>query len=446
MYISADEISKTGSSPIYIQVYEHFRDDILKGDIKAGERLPSLRRLSKDLGVSITAVTMAYSQLTVEGYVTPKENSGYYVNDVATSLVNPKAATETEVTSPIEEEYIYDARSFDFARWRKCLDRVLSDYSPYLLREGDPQGEYMLRREIAKYVYSSRGVTAAADQIVIAAGTQQITMQLARLLRKTGIGHVALEDPGYAPVGRAFSDSDFAVTRIPVESDGIVIEKLPANISCACYVSPSNQFPTGAVMPIGRRQALLSWARENNSLIIEDDYDSELRYFGRPIPALQGLDNEGRVIYLGSFSSTLYPAVKISYMVLPPDYAKLFTEMKNTYTQTCSVTEQLTLALFMNEGLYASNIRKQRNLYSQKLAKIRECLKDYPVTLGAASSGVSIILTADNSDDILNRAVNLNLNMARIEGIDNSLILYYNQIPLDDIPRLINILFKEEKL
>ncbi len=236
----------------YIEIYEHYRDEILQGHIKAGTRLPSLRALAKERDISVTTVQMAYNQLSVEGYVTPRENSGYYVNDVATALLNPKAAVRTGDNMTTEEDMIYDIDSFDFARWKKCLNRVITDHPYRLLREGDPKGEYMLRSEIADYVYGSRGVVASADQVVIAAGTQQITAQLSRILKRTGIDHIALEDPGYAPVAGVFGDAGFAVTKVPVESDGIAIEKLPVNISCAAYVSPSNQFPTGAVMPIGR--------------------------------------------------------------------------------------------------------------------------------------------------------------------------------------------------
>ena len=178
------------------------------------------------------------------------------------------------------------------------------------------------------------------------------------------IEHVSVEDPGYMPVRSIFRDWGFSMNSIPVRGDGIVIESLPVNIRTAVYVSPQNQFPTGAVMPISRRHEILEWAEANDSIIIEDDYNSELRYTGMPIPALQGIDHSGRVVYLGSFSSTLFPAIRISYMVLPEEMVKLYVSMRNNYDQTCSKTEQLTLAEFMRRGYFHTNLRRVRKLYS----------------------------------------------------------------------------------
>ena len=203
---------------------------------------------------------------------------------------------------------------------------------------------------IAAHLRQFRGMDVDPEQIIIGAGTQQITNHLATLLRKLSIEHVALEDPGYLPVRSIFRDRGFALTPVEVADDGLMIEKLPTNIRTAVYVSPSNHVPTGAVMPIGRRYELMGWAASNDSYIIEDDYDSELRYFSKPIPALKSLENSSRVIYLGSFSSTLFAAVKISYMVLPEKMARLFSSMAKDYSQTCSKLEQLTLAMFMESG------------------------------------------------------------------------------------------------
>ena len=248
--------------------------------------------MSRDLSISITTTELAYNQLLVEGYVTSKPQSGYYVASIAGHFSDEKAHTNIsyDFTAYTFEDsaYKYDLSCFDFNKWKKCMSRVLNEYSHLLLFESDPQGEAALRFEVSKYVYTSRGVIAAPDQIVIGAGTQQLTSHLCRIMRKMNIGHVATEDPGYLPVQNIFRDHGMSITKIPVVSDGIMIEKLPTNIPAAVYVSPSNQFPTGSVMPIGKRYRLLEWADENDSFILEDDYDSELRYFGKPVPALQG--------------------------------------------------------------------------------------------------------------------------------------------------------------
>ncbi|MEG1583603.1 MAG: PLP-dependent aminotransferase family protein, partial [Anaerovorax sp.] len=359
--------------PLYLELYDEIQSLILEGGFSYGEKLPSLRALSKSLGLSLTTIELAYNQLSVEGYITSKPQSGYYVNRIAiNSKVLPKKspAYHSQETFPLFDtpsEFLYDPSCFDFIKWKKCMNKILTEHSHLLLHESDPQGEFALRYEISNYIYRSRGVVCSPEQIVIGAGTQQITNQLSVLLTKIDIKHVAVEAPGYLPVLNIFRDRNFAITHVPVEKEGIKISKLPSNIRSAVYVNPSNQFPTGYVMPIGKRYELLKWAKENDSIIIEDDYDSELRYFGNPVPSLQGLDTSQRVVYLGSFSSTLFPSIKISYMVLPPILSQTFTKLKHNYSQTCSKTEQLTLALYMEKGLYQINIKKLRTLYAQKL-------------------------------------------------------------------------------
>lgn len=440
------ELSKHSKDPYYIQLYSYIRDEITSGAIADGERMPSLRSLSSDLKISVTTVSQAYDQLTVEGYISPKAGSGYYVNDIGGIGMYSKEREETVYEAGKENlPAVYDLACFDFNKWKKCSSRIYTEYSQLLLFEGDPQGEYQLRYEIAKYVYSARGVICRPEQIVIGAGTQQITVQLARLLKALEIGHVAVEDPGYLPVRNIFSDNGFAMTLVPVRKDGISIEKLPENISCAAYVNPSNQFPTGAVMPVRKRKELLKWAADNNSYVIEDDYDSELRYFGRPVPAMQGMDVSGRVIYLGSFSSTLFPAIKISYMILPEHAAKVFDTIKMNYTQTCSKAEQLTLALFMNEGLYQTNIKKLRKLYAQKLHRVISAVASYgseSVSAKNTSSGINIILSSDNAMRIVEKGREMGLSISLMPGDRDKVILYYNQIPLDSIDSTIKELIR----
>lgn len=442
------EFKDSSQTPLYIQLYRYLKEEITCGAIAAGEKLPSLRRLAKDLSVSITTTEQAYSQLLVEGYITSKPQSGYYVASVAggsrrgETLPAEGSFDFTDYTFQ-DSSFKYDLSCFDFGKWKKCMARVLNDYSHLLLFESDPQGEAALRFEISKYVYQSRGVIANPDQIVIGAGTQQLTTHLCRIMRRMNVGHVAAEDPGYLPVQNIFRDHGFSITKVAVEDDGIRIEKLPANIPSAVYVSPSNQFPTGSVMPVGKRYQLLEWALKNDSYILEDDYDSELRYFGKPVPALQGLDKNHRVVYLGSFSSTLFPAVKISYMVLPPAMVEIFSSIKSDYTQTCSKTEQLTLALFMEDGLYYTNIKKLRSLYGQKLqaalTAFSHCAKGF-VTPTNTSSGINIILkvrTRKSPAELSEAARSIGLNVQPAASLTDqdtaALIFYYNQIPLGEI-------------
>ena len=435
----------------YMQLYSHFKEEILAGRLSAGTKLPSLRNLAKDMGISTTTTQLAYDQLLVEGYIYSKPQSGYYVSPISAAdtceqgaVFSPSGAIENYHFS--DSPYLYDPDSFDFVKWKKCITKVLNDYPYLLFFESDPQGEELLRMEISKYLFSSRGVSADPSHIVIGAGTQQITSHLARILSRMEIKLVSLEYPGYLPVHRMFIDSGFNLSHIPVSQDGINIELLPKNIPSVAYVNPSNQFPTGAIMPVGRRYQLLQWARDNDSIIIEDDYDSELRYFGKPVPAMQGLDNSGRVVYLGSFSSTLFPAIKIAYMVLPENMAQMFYDMKDSYTQTCSKAEQLTLAFFMEQGHYMTGIRRLRNLNSQKLQTVLSSIEKYggglisPVN---SNSGINIILkvrTKKTAEVLCKEAKSLGLLVVPLSDITDQntsgLLFYYSQLPLNKIDGL----------
>ena len=400
-------------NPLYIQLYEYIRSEIITGNMEESAKLPALRRLAKDLNLSITTVEFAYNQLSVEGYIESKPQSGFYVAKIPGPVMINKAQAgsnskthdsdiasenDTPECDASKKKYITDPNAFDFKKWRKSLMRVIDEESNLLMQEGDPQGEEALRHEISKYVFNSRGVRCKPNQVVIGAGTQQLTSHIGRLLRHIGIHLVCTEDPGYQPVNKIFEDQGYILNKIPVSSQGIEIEKLP-EAKAAVYVCPNNQFPTGAVMPIASRYELLKWANLNDGLIIEDDYDSELRYFGRPISSLQGLEHyeeNSHVLYLGSFSATLFPSVKISYMILPRQLANKLDFILEGYTQTCSKTEQLALAHFMESGYYYTNIKKLRNLCGRKLAACIKIIESYGRDLVMADrteSGLYVILS-----------------------------------------------------
>ena len=446
-----------GQSPLYLQLYKYIKDAILDGTLFGGQKLPSLRALAKSLEISTTTVGLAYDQLLVEGYIFSKPGSGYYISKISSGMGTPLAKGVDTAEEELAKEggFYYDPATFDFAKWKKCTNQVLTEYAHLLLHESDPQGELALRNEIAKYIYQSRGVICTPSQIVIGAGTQQITGQLSILLSHLHIKNVSLEDPCYLPVKNIFRDRGFQIISVPVGKEGLHISMLPQNLPSAVYVSPSNQFPTGAVIPIGKRVELLAWAKNNDSLIIEDDYDSELRYFGRPIPALQGLDTNHLVVYLGSFSSTLFSSIKISYMVLPPFMASIFQGLKRDYTQTCSKMEQLALALYMEKGQYQTGIKKLRALCSQKLHLVTSLLTknggDF-IKLTNPTSGVNIIVNVKSkksSEQLCEEGASLGIQLFPVSlYTDNlfseyaSLVLYFNQIPLEKIPTAIGDLLE----
>lgn len=432
--------------PLYIQLYNSIREAILRGHIQSGEKLPSLRALSKSLDLSVTTVQQAYNQLLLEGYIQSRPQSGYYINDISAEDVlklpvePPETKDEKRLgwTDFVPSCSYFDEAAFDFTRWRKCMNEVLTYRTEHLFQEGELQGEPSLRREISKYIYQVRGVRCTPEQIIISAGTQQLINLLCVLLQRMEIEHVCFEEPGYRPVQSIFKDRGFKCSGVLVDKDGIDIGRLPANIKSTVYVSPSNQFPTGSVMPIARRYALLEWAARNESIIIEDDYNSELRYFSRPVPSLQGLDNQGRVVYLGSFSSTLFPAVKISYMVLPPYMGKMFKESMSDYTQTCSKAEQMTLAIYMEEGFYQTNLRKLRKLYGQKIQlavqEIARC-GEGNLSILNHSSGMHMLLEV-NSLDGLEQARQKGLPVYPVPDYPvnpghPAILFYYTRIPME---------------
>ena len=445
-------LNETSPKSLYLQLYEYIRAAILSGDILEGEKLPSLRNLAKTLKLSVTTVEQAYDQLAVEGYIQSKPQSGYYACAIGPEHL--RTVPENHGPLPVESTVAMDATTgyfdsacFDLTKWKKCMNRVLTDYADALYTEGDPRGEKLLRQEISKYIYQARGVRCQPEQIVIGAGTQQLTGQLCVILDNMGIDYVAFEEPGYLPVRQIFRDRGFKMSTVPVGKEGIQIGKLPANIRSATYVSPSNQFPTGSVMPVARCYELLEWAEKNDSIILEDDYNSELRYFGRAVPSLQGLDHNERVVYLGSFSSTLFPAIKISYMVLPKPMLKIFEKNLYSYTQTCSKTEQLTLALYMERGLYQANIKRVRSLYAQKIQAATAALRRYcgdAVTVLSNTSGLHMLLelpgcTEEQLEELYRRGISEGLPLLAVSPSGEAsgpqaqrlLIFYYTRIPLN---------------
>lgn len=451
------------TNPLYIQLYEYIRSEIISGNMEEGAKLPALRRIARDLNLSITTVEFAYNQLSVEGYIESKPQSGFYVAKIPgpvminkTSLMSKSADSgsqgiekDNKTQDRTKRNYITDPDAFDFKKWRKSMMRVIDEETDLLMQEGDPQGEEALRYEISKYVFNSRGVRCQPNQVVVGAGTQQLTAHIGRLLRHIGIHLVCTEDPGYQPVNKIFEDQGYILNKIPVSSQGIDIEKLPDS-KAAVYVCPNNQFPTGAVMPIASRYELLKWASFNDGLIIEDDYDSELRYFGRPISSLQGLEQyeeDSHVLYLGSFSATLFPSVKISYMILPRQLANKLDFILEGYTQTCSKTEQLALAHFMESGYYYTNIKKLRNLCGRKLSACIKVIETYgydSVRADRTDSGLYVILsikTDMGSKEMEEIAENMGIfayhsdDLIPIEGME-SMIFYYSRLPENQIQDL----------
>ncbi len=390
--------------PLYVQLYEYIKAEIRSGKIPPMTKLPAKRRLAIHLEVSKNTVESAYEQLLAEGYIESVSRKGYFVCEFEQMLHTVKKREVVKEVLYSEQKYKYDftqtgvdAKTFPFSVYRKISNEVWQLENKDLLFLGHPQGEPSLREEIAKYLFESRGVNCSASQIVIGAGTQFLIRMLFQLLRG---GHFAVENPGYHRKLVVFEKGEENVQMLPLDEDGICIADLEASNANIMFVTPSHQFPCGMIMPIKRRVQLLQWAQgECGRYIIEDDYDSEFRYSGKPIPALQGLDTEGNVIYMGTFSKALLPSLRMSYMVLPKQLIELYQTQYLFYTQSVSRIDQEIIRRFLNEGHWEKHIHKMRVVYRKKRDALVSAIEKYfsnNVEVIGEDSGLHILLKVHN--------------------------------------------------
>ncbi|TMV43298.1 PLP-dependent aminotransferase family protein [Paenibacillus mesophilus] len=360
--------------PLYLQLYKYIRRQIESGDIPAHAKMPSKRKLANSLKISQNTVTTAYQQLVAEGYLDARTRSGHYVGTVAEDGFVPRPLRSKQTMKEWADErdgydFVFDHASVDCSAfpldsWRRLYKDVLFE-TESLVTLGDPQGDYGLRNEISEYLYRSRGVQCSPGHLIVGSGTQTLLLLLVQIIgwnRK-----YAMEDPGYSKARKVLQHNGAQIEPIPLDQEGLSIRALQEQEVDIVYVTPSHQFPTGIVMPISRRYELLQWAAEKSErYIIEDDYDSEFRYSSKPIPSLQGLDTNGKVIYMGTFSKALMPSLRLSYMVLPTELLDIYRVRFSFYSQTVSRIEQQVMERFMREGFWASHIQKMRNLYERK--------------------------------------------------------------------------------
>lgn len=393
---------------LYIQLYKHFKQEIQAGKIEVGERLPSKRKLSVHLGISQHTIETAYQQLNAEGYVESKPRKGIFVKELNQDLfpaITPVISKNKGITKSENEQYKVDfshgkiaLEYFPYSTWRTLTVQSLYDDQNMLLLNGDRQGEIGLREEIAKYLYQSRGVHCLPDQIIIGAGTQYLLGLLIMLIGRDKI--FSMEEPGFHRAREVFKDQGVVFKAISLDEGGINIDHLLESKANVAYVTPSHQFPNGMTMPIARRLTLLKWAKESDSYIIEDDYDGEFRYKGKPIPSLQGLDYENeKVIYLGTFSKSLMPSIRLSYMVLPTDLLERYKAHYTIYKQTVSRLHQHTLYHFMRDGHWERHLNKMRTSYRKKRKTLIHSISKHfgnDATITGEESGLHILLSVQN--------------------------------------------------
>lgn len=387
---------------LYEYLYNRIKEDILSGRLAAGERLPSKRVLAENLNISTVTVETAYSQLVAEGYIYSKARSGFFVSAIGEEVPDvrkrPPLYTENE---SVEREYLADftanytaKNSFPFVTWSRLTRQTLSEKWEKLLVASPSQGVYELRKAISDYLFQFRGMSVSPDRIIVGAGTEYLYGIIIQLLGRDK--RYALEDPGYGKIARIYGANGVDFTHIPYERDCVDIDALEESGADVLHISPSHHFPTGGVTPIGKRYELLSWAKKRGGYIIEDDYDSEFRLSGRPVPPLQSIDGEGRVIYINTFSKSLTPTIRISYAVLPSELEKKYSRELGFYSCTVSTFEQYTLAGFIEKGHFEKHINRMRTFYRARRDAIMQCIKKHPcynkVKIREADSGLHFIL------------------------------------------------------
>lgn len=452
-----------GHLPLYEYLYYCIKEDIVNNILKQGEKLPSKRSLAKHLDISVVTVETAYAQLQIEGYIYSREKSGFFVADVQellpeelpfaaaatshaskkTAACSPALARDTAARNPefqcmenkadtehpnwfadfqtnnISEE------SFPFSVWSKLCREVLADKDPDLLKSQPSNGAIRLRSAICEFLYHFRGMTVAPEQVVIGAGTEYLYSLLIQLIGREQT--YAVEDPGYRKVAEILTSNGAHCEYIPLDEYGLSCQALQENKASVLHISPAHHFPTGIIMPITRRQELLRWAyRRPDRYIIEDDYDSEFRFQGRPIQTMQSIDQQGRVIYINTFSKSLTPSIRISYMVLPHSLAARCRQELSFYSCTVSSFEQYTLAAFISRGYYEQHLNRTRNTYRAKRNLVIRALHESslaPISeIQEENSGLHFLLevhTTLTDDQMISAAANRGIKI-------NCLSKYYH--------------------
>lgn len=412
MYDLTIGLDLNGKKHLYEQIYEHIKDEIRKGKLPTGERLPSTRSLAAFLQVARSTVELAYEQLLSEGYIESIPYKGYYVSGIESLLdldIEPPKAVKHKAEQDRTEEkkrYLYDfspsaidMAAFPFATWKRITKNILVDANSEMFASGSPKGDIELRRTIVRYLHSSRGVNCSPEQIIIGAGNDYLLMLLEKILGRHV--RIAMENPTYKRAYRIFESFAYPISPVPMDSSGMRVDALRQSGASVAYVMPSHQYPTGVIMPIGRRLELLKWAAEQEErYLIEDDYDSEFRFKGKPVPALQASDHSGRVIYIGTFSKSIAPAIRISYMVLPLPLLEIYESKCFFYSTTVSRIDQRILNEFIGKGYFERYLNKMRKIYREKhdflLGELKELEAGFRIS--GENAGLHLLLTSKNKE------------------------------------------------
>lgn len=452
---------------LYEYLYQQIRQDILTHRLSPDEKLPSKRALAEHLNISTITVENAYGQLLAEGYIYSRPKSGYYVSDIGSLENTPMTLEARSYEAPVADPtpaYFADfmsnssaKESFPFSMWTKLLRKTISDAPDKLLKKSPSVGVWELRQEIANYLHAFRGMNVSPAQIIIGAGTEYLYGLIIQLLGRGK--RYAVEDPGYQKISKIYHANEVSCIHLPMDDHGIAMDRLEASGAEVLHISPSHHFPTGIVTGVGRRYELLSWALEDSGrYIIEDDYDSEFRFVGKPIPALQSIDHSGKVLYINTFSKSLSSTVRISYLVLPMELMERYHRELSFYSCTVSNFEQYTLASFISEGHFEKHINRMRNYYRSQRDLLMECLKKHPlydrIHISEEDSGLHFLLHVDTSlsdETLVDQAAKNGLHISCLSQYyadpdspvkPHVLLINYSGIQTEKIPQAVERLYQ----
>ena len=445
-------LSESSKLSLYEQLYNCIKQDILSGTISANEKLPSKRNLAKQLSISVMTIENSYNQLLSEGFIYSLPRKGFYASDIGEMFSGYEAPAGFTRDINLERDNIgnrdnkdfidfassaTDPATFPFATWAKLTRRILSDDQELLMKNPPSNGLAELRIAIANYLREFRGINVSPDNIIIGAGTENIYSILIQLLGHDRI--YGVENPGYEKIGLTLDSNAVKCIRIDMDESGIKPELLEQNQVDIIHITPSHHFPTGITMPVKRRYELMNWAvRSDTRYIIEDDYDSEFRLSGRPIPSLYSIDTHEKVIYMNTFTKSLASTIRISYMILPDHLMNEYNQKLSFYASNVPNFEQLVLAKFISEGYYEKHINRMRNISRKKRDLILECIKNGPLAaiseISEEKSGLHFILRVKHnmSEESLRKSCAEHLIHINSVGKD-SYMINYSSIPLDKI-------------
>lgn len=451
-----------GSDSLYHYLYQCLKDDIVRGEIPAGKKLPSKRSFAQNLGVSIITVENAYAQLQAEGYIYSVPKKGFYIREIA-ELPLAKESSEGRMPEQVvlRKKYLADfvnnqtnPEQFPFSVWSKLIRETLLNRHRELMETPPCGGVWELRRAICNQLKQFRNMEVSPEQVIVGAGTEYLYGLLIQLLGHDKI--YAVEDPGYHKIAKIYMNNRVACRFVPVGKNGICVGELERSGAHVAHISPAHHFPTGIVTPVGTRYDLLGWATKGEGrYIIEDDYDSEFRLTGQPIPTLQSIDRSERVIYINTFTKTLSSTIRIGYMILPEHLLEEFTERLSFYSCTVSNFEQYTLARFIDEGYFEKHIHRMRTYYRRVRDELLDAIRGSGLPsryqIAEEDAGLHFLLHIDtklSDQQLLQEAEQAGIRLSLLsdyyereqQAPSHTLVVNYSGISREEMPYLAELL------